>query len=259
MQLAPLQLRTRDLLHAAADSTFSLDSSLWVTLKALVTRPGRVADAWIAGQRRRFVNPFKLMALLGVLVALAYEPLLAWRGAEDELAQRTEAVIEWNVAQLEASHAERFPEGPALTELEREAVRAKARLDIGRTLTMQRFMNKYLGFVCMAVLLPHAWMMALFARLLRARSSWLEWYVLGLYCYVIAVIGQLALELVAGATPSLEVRSYLTIFKVLLPFLVVALSAMGFVQSWWRGLAAALLGQAVVVAAIMGAQRFVLG
>lgn len=46
------------------------------TSRDLLRSPGKVADAWIAGRRRTYINPIKFMIIVGLIVALSHDRLV---------------------------------------------------------------------------------------------------------------------------------------------------------------------------------------
>lgn len=54
------------------DSLISLEQPLLRTTFHLLTRPGRVARAWIQGRRRSYTSPMKYLVVLGLIVALVF-------------------------------------------------------------------------------------------------------------------------------------------------------------------------------------------
>ncbi|MEZ6195749.1 MAG: DUF3667 domain-containing protein [Planctomycetota bacterium] len=71
-------------LREALDQTFGLEAPLFRTFADLVRGPGAVADAWLAGRRRRYLSPLKFMVIVGIVTAVAFEPLRGLR--QDALA-----------------------------------------------------------------------------------------------------------------------------------------------------------------------------
>ncbi len=45
------------------------------TSRDLLRGPGKVADAWIAGKRRTYINPIKFIIIVGLIVALSHDRL----------------------------------------------------------------------------------------------------------------------------------------------------------------------------------------
>ena len=69
-------LRVTEILHEALASLFSLEVPILRTARDLLCGPGHVARAWILGKRRSYINPLKFVVVVGVIVALVYEPLM---------------------------------------------------------------------------------------------------------------------------------------------------------------------------------------
>jgi len=74
-------LRVREILAGAIGAITSLELPIVRTLRDLVRGPGQVADAWIAGRRKRYINPLNLLVIVGLVTALTYEPLIEWRAS----------------------------------------------------------------------------------------------------------------------------------------------------------------------------------
>lgn len=60
-------------------SIWSLELPFARTMVGLMRCPGRVADQWLRGRRRRFTHPVKFLVIFGVVVALTHAPLHAAR------------------------------------------------------------------------------------------------------------------------------------------------------------------------------------
>lgn len=71
-----------EIVSEALGSLFTLELPILRTTRDLLVQPGRVADAWIAGKRRTYINPLKFVVIIGVVVALLYEPLHQLREAQ---------------------------------------------------------------------------------------------------------------------------------------------------------------------------------
>lgn len=74
-------LRLREITTELASSLISWELPVLRTVRDLSMGPGRVADAWMRGQRRRYVNPFHFLVVVGLVVALTYGPLHRARAA----------------------------------------------------------------------------------------------------------------------------------------------------------------------------------
>lgn len=61
-----------DLLSEGIDEVFAVDGRLRQTLKLIFTKPGALTDAWLKGQRTRFVSPVKLYFLTSALFFFAF-------------------------------------------------------------------------------------------------------------------------------------------------------------------------------------------
>jgi hypothetical protein len=72
-------LRLSALIGQLIGGLLSFELPILRTLRDLFRGPGRVAQAWIAGRRRSYINPINLLVIVGVLIAISYEPLMRWR------------------------------------------------------------------------------------------------------------------------------------------------------------------------------------
>lgn len=68
-------LSLREVLAEFVGTLMSLEFPILLTVRDLLRSPGRVASAWISGKRRSYVNPIKFVVIVGLIVALTYEPL----------------------------------------------------------------------------------------------------------------------------------------------------------------------------------------
>lgn len=202
-------LRLGTLLHELVGSLTSLELPILRTLLDLFRGPGLVAKAWIAGHRRTYINPIKLLVIVGVFVAISYEPLTRWR--------------------LESSQP-----GVAVYEA-----------DLARNL------SQYFALFCIALLVPIALVCGGLARLMRVRGAWLEWYVLGLYCYGLGSFVQLCLSLVQVAIPHALTRNIIAGISGLLPVVLLIWGSIDFVEKPLRGALAAVFGQILGIAALL--------
>ncbi len=64
-------LRLADIAGEALEEVTDLDSRLWVTLKTLVLRPGRITADYIGGRRARYLPPVRLYLVVSFLVFLS--------------------------------------------------------------------------------------------------------------------------------------------------------------------------------------------
>jgi hypothetical protein len=58
------------LVHTVAHELLHVDGALWRTLRLLFVRPGRLSLEYVAGRRRPYVNPFRLLLIAIVAYAL---------------------------------------------------------------------------------------------------------------------------------------------------------------------------------------------
>jgi hypothetical protein len=54
-------------LHEFAEGMFHVDSSLWRTLRALLTRPGLLTEQYLAGKRRAYSPPFRSYLVISIV------------------------------------------------------------------------------------------------------------------------------------------------------------------------------------------------
>ncbi len=64
-------LRLADIAGEALEDVTDLDSRLWLTLKTLVLRPGRITADYIGGRRARYLPPVRLYLVVSFLVFLS--------------------------------------------------------------------------------------------------------------------------------------------------------------------------------------------
>ncbi len=186
-------LSLNEILAEFFGALMSLEFPILLTTRDLLKGPGRVASAWIAGRRRSYINPIKFVVIVGLIVALTYEPL---RDLRFELHPSGEAVYRVGLAN---HHTE------------------------------------YFAFFCLVLLVPLALFMRAVGPRLGVAIPWLEWYVLGLYCFGLGVLLQLLINIVTlGASNGWIV---LTI-EFFLPAILLGWGAFGFVPrpQRWRAL-----------------------
>ena len=189
----------------------SLEFPILLTTRDLLKGPGRVASAWIAGRRRSYINPVKFVVIVGLIVALTYEPL---RNLRFDL----------------------HPSGGAV-------------YYVG----LANHYTEYFAFFCLILLIPLALFMRVVGPRLGVVVPWLEWYVLGLYCFGLGVLLQLIINIVTlGASTGWIV---LTV-EFFLPALLLGWGAFGFVPRplRWRALVtsqAPFLAIAIVVSLLV--------
>ena len=195
-------------------SLVTLELPILRTTLGVLVKPGRIASEWIAGKRQTYMNPFKFIVVVGLIVALTYKPLQEWKL---ENAESGEAVYQVGLAH----HA-----------------------------------TQYFAFFCIALLVPIALALRALDRWLGLGRSWLDWYVLGLYTYGIAVAMQLTLGILKLALPSEFAPTALRVLESLLPAAMLMLGAYGFVERNRRFHAVATAGvaQAIVVLAVVAWQ-----
>lgn len=59
-------LTVGEVFHDVVHSVLHLDSRVWRTLRSLVLRPGELSRAFIAGQRQRYLPPFRLYLVISI-------------------------------------------------------------------------------------------------------------------------------------------------------------------------------------------------
>lgn len=80
-RLVVTPLRLREIAATTWSNLSSLEGPTLVTVHGLLTKPGRVARAWIDGKRARYLHPVKFLFVVSVIIALSYEPLIGARKA----------------------------------------------------------------------------------------------------------------------------------------------------------------------------------
>ena len=90
-------LRLADIAGEALEDVTDLDSRLWVTLKTLVLRPGRITADYIGGRRARYLPPVRLYLVVSFLVFLslsvAQPPAVNTVGVDNQAIDGLEAGI----------------------------------------------------------------------------------------------------------------------------------------------------------------------
>lgn len=207
-------LGLRQVLTSALATLWSLESPLLRTTRDLLLRPGRVAHDWIKGRRRSYANPLQFIVVVGAIVALLHGPLESLQIARTRAG---EAVYDASLADPAAG---------------------------------------YFAFVCIGLLIPIALVMRVLGAALRVRRPWLEWYVLGLYAYGIGAALQLAIKLFGAFAPPGIPRIVALWLQGFAPILWLIFATAGFVDrdERVRGIALAIAGQALGLAAIVAAR-----
>lgn len=98
----------------------------------------------------------------------------------------------------------------------------------------------YFAFICIGLLVPVALTMRGLGSAVGARRPWLEWYVLGLYCYAIGAALQLVLHAASLWIEGSTLRTLVLWIKGLLPILYMILGSAGFVDRGQRARAVTL-------------------
>lgn len=70
MDMSRGRLNVREIVSDVLGHLFDFDRPFWRTLSALLARPAETARAYIAGQRRRFVSPFRMFLIAATLATL---------------------------------------------------------------------------------------------------------------------------------------------------------------------------------------------
>lgn len=66
------KLGIRDFMEEFFATFIAYDSKLWKTLAALLLRPGRITQDYIAGKRTSYTNPFRFLLSLGIVYFLMF-------------------------------------------------------------------------------------------------------------------------------------------------------------------------------------------
>ncbi len=84
-RLSVPQLRAREVVGSVFGSVWSFELPILRTTADLLHGAGPVAAEWIRGRRRTYTNPVQFIVVVGLVVALAYEPIHSTRSAANEL------------------------------------------------------------------------------------------------------------------------------------------------------------------------------
>lgn len=66
------KLGIKDFIEEFFSNFIAYDSKLWKTLSALLFRPGRITQDYIAGKRTAYTNPFRFLLSLGIIYFLMF-------------------------------------------------------------------------------------------------------------------------------------------------------------------------------------------
>jgi hypothetical protein len=177
-------------LHEFAEGMFHVDSSLWRTLKALLTRPGLLTQQYLAGKRHSYSPPFRSY----LVISIVYFVLASLFGAQGSRVMTAEG------REMQASDCAQLAANPGwmlrfVPDLERRCVRALS--DDRRALTagLQSLLPKVMFAVLPLVALVQFWVYR------RQRPLYLENLVFVLHFQSFFYLaGALALLLAAGIT-----------------------------------------------------------
>ena len=158
-------LRTWPLLRSAVGAVLDVDSRPIGTVRRLLWRPGRVAAAYVRGERTRYANPVKFCLFVAILAPIVTTLVMS--------------------------------DGPGTVGLVEPQITGD---DDAVTATLDD-VNEWFGVLLMVLLLPVAMLMSLVARAFGERRRVAEWYVVGLYAYGIAVLFQFIFSLLAIFAP----------------------------------------------------------
>lgn len=177
-------------LHEFVEGMFHVDSSLWRTLRALLTRPGLLTEQYLAGKRRAYSPPFRSY----LVISIVYFVLASIFGAQGS------RVVTVEGREMQASDCAQLAANPGwmlrfVPDLERRCVRALS--DNRRALTagLQSTLPKVMFAVLPLVALVQFWVYR------RQRPLYLENLVFVLHFQSFFYLaGTLALLLAAGIT-----------------------------------------------------------
>lgn len=79
------RLRIREVVNDFFDNTFNLHKGFFFTFWKLIVSPGKVAQAYIKGQRKRFTNPTRYL-----VIALAFQAFMDYWFKTDEILENDE-------------------------------------------------------------------------------------------------------------------------------------------------------------------------
>ncbi|MFC0603635.1 DUF3667 domain-containing protein [Winogradskyella pulchriflava] len=79
------RLRIREVVNDFFDNTFNLHKGFFFTFWKLIVSPGKVAHAYIKGQRKRFTNPTRYL-----VIALAFQAFMDYWFKTDEILEKDE-------------------------------------------------------------------------------------------------------------------------------------------------------------------------
>jgi hypothetical protein len=139
-------------LHEFAEGMFHVDSSIWRTLRALVTRPGLLTEQYLAGKRRLYSPPFRSY----LVISIAYFIVASMF---DVPASR---VVSAGGREMQASDCAQLAANPGwvlrfVPNLERRCVRALSDDRRALTAAMQNLLPKVMFAVLPLVALVQFW------------------------------------------------------------------------------------------------------
>jgi hypothetical protein len=175
-------------LHEFVEGLFHVDSSLWRTLRMLVTRPGLLTEQYLGGKRRSYSPPFRTYLVISVVYFIA----------ASMFDTPTSAVVSAGGQQMQASDCAQLAANPGwvlrfVPHLESRCVRALSDDRRALTAAMENLLPKVMFAVLPLVALVQFWVYR------RQRPLYLENLVFVLHFQsFFYLVGTLALPLAAG-------------------------------------------------------------
>jgi uncharacterized protein DUF3667 len=177
-------------LHEFAEGMFHVDSSLWRTLRALLTRPGLLTEQYLAGKRQSYSPPFRSY----LVISIVYFVLASIFGAQGSRVMTTQG------REMQASDCAQLAANPGwmlrfVPDLENRCVRALSDDRRALTASLQTLLPKVMFAVLPLVALVQFWVYR------RQRPLYLENLVFVLHFQsFFYFVGALALLLGAAIT-----------------------------------------------------------
>ena len=175
-------------LHEFVEGLFHVDSSLWRTLRTLVTRPGLLTEQYLGGKRRAYSPPFRAYLVISVVYFIA----------ASMFDTPTSRVVSAGGREMQASDCAQLAANPGwmlrfVPDLEGRCVRALSDERRALTAAMENLLPKVMFAVLPLVALVQFWVYR------RQRPLYLENLVFVLHFQsFFYLIGTLALPLAAG-------------------------------------------------------------
>jgi uncharacterized protein DUF3667 len=184
-------------LHEFAEGMFHVDSSLWRTLRALLTRPGLLTEQYLAGKRQSYSPPLRSY----LVISIVYFVLASIFAAQGSRVMTTEG------REMQASDCAQLAANPGwmlrfVPDLERRCVRALSDDRRALTAALENLLSKVMFAVLPLVALVQFWVFR------RQRPLYLENLVFVLHFQSFFYLtGTLALLLAAGITALVGARA----------------------------------------------------